>query len=225
MQRHPGDVLRVLAGGLVVAAGGMAARHGHVFTLDANLFRLVNQLRGALGRPLLAVMQVGALAAVPVVAAVALIARRPRLARDLALSGGLAWVLAKLVKDLVGEARPVALLHGVVQRTVDTGFGYPSGHVAVAAAQHDHDSPPEVVAEAVVHALTTPQPRAHYLVGKNSRRMAVLAAALPTPVLDRLRRRQAHQPAPGSRVSAAAGAQAAVGGRSGNADLGQEAVG
>ena len=96
--------------------------------------------------------------------------------------------------------------------------------VATFAAQHDHGSPPEVVAEAVAHALTTSQPRAHYLVGKNSRRMAILAAALPVPVLDGLRRRQAQQPAPGSRVPAAVGAQAAVGGQSGNADLGQEAV-
>jgi uncharacterized membrane protein YbhN (UPF0104 family)/membrane-associated phospholipid phosphatase len=133
-RRHPGDVLRVLVGGLVVVAGGMAARHGHVFAFDANLFRLVNDLPDGLGGPLLVVMQLGAVAAVPVVAAVALAARRPRLARDLALSGGLAWVLAKLAKDLVGEARPVALLNGVVERAVDTGLGYPSGHVAVAAA-------------------------------------------------------------------------------------------
>jgi len=134
LRRHPGDVLRVLVGGLVVVAGGLEARHGHVFAFDVNLFRLVNQLPDALGRPLLVVMQLGALAAVPVVAAVALAARRPRLARDLALSGGLAWVLAKLVKGLVGEARPVGLLHGVVVRGLDTGLGYPSGHVAVAAA-------------------------------------------------------------------------------------------
>jgi uncharacterized membrane protein YbhN (UPF0104 family)/membrane-associated phospholipid phosphatase len=133
-RRHPGDVLRVLAGGLVGVAGGLAAHRGHVFAFDANLFRLVNQLPDALGRPLLAVMQLGALAAVPVAATVALAARRPRLARDLALSGGLAWLVARLVKDLVGEARPVALLDGVVVRAVDTGLGYPSGHVAVAAA-------------------------------------------------------------------------------------------
>jgi NAD(P)-dependent dehydrogenase (short-subunit alcohol dehydrogenase family) len=86
--------------------------------------------------------------------------------------------------------------------------------VASFAAQHEHGSPPEVVAEAVAHALTTPQPRAHYLVGRNSRRMAFLAAALPTPVLDALRRKQTHQPAPGSRVPTLEAAQAGVGGRS-----------
>jgi glycosyltransferase 2 family protein len=133
-RRHPGDVLRVLVGSLVVTAGALAARHGHVFAFDADLFRLVNQLPGALGGPLLVVMQLGALAAVPALAAVALAGRRPRLARDLVLSGGLAWVLARVVKDLVGRARPAALIDGVVERAVNTGLGYPSGHVAVAAA-------------------------------------------------------------------------------------------
>jgi undecaprenyl-diphosphatase len=127
-------VLRVLVGSLVVTAGALAARHGHVFAFDADLFRLVNQLPGALGGPLLVVMQLGALAAVPALAAVALAGRRPRLARDLVLSGGLAWVLARVVKDLVGRARPAALIDGVVERAVNTGLGYPSGHVAVAAA-------------------------------------------------------------------------------------------
>jgi uncharacterized membrane protein YbhN (UPF0104 family)/membrane-associated phospholipid phosphatase/tRNA A-37 threonylcarbamoyl transferase component Bud32 len=134
VQRHPADVLRVLAGSVVVAAGGMAAASGHVFAFDGDLFRLVNHLPAAVGRPLLVVMQLGTLAAVPAVAAVALAARRPRLAGNLALSGGLAWALARLVKGLVGEARPAALLDGVVVRGVDTGLGYPSGHVAVAAA-------------------------------------------------------------------------------------------
>jgi NAD(P)-dependent dehydrogenase (short-subunit alcohol dehydrogenase family) len=96
--------------------------------------------------------------------------------------------------------------------------------VATFAAQHEQGSPPEVVARAVARALTTPRPRAHYLVGKNSRRMAILAAALPTQVLDALRRRQAHQPAPGSRVPTPPAAQAAAGRRTADTDLGEGAV-
>ena len=73
------------------------------------------------------------------------------------------------------------------------------------ALQHRHGSPPEAAARAVARALATPRPRARYLVGKHSRQMAFLAAALPTPVLDRLRRKRAHQPAPGSRTAAPRG--------------------
>jgi hypothetical protein len=40
--------------------------------------------------------------------------------------------------------------------------------------------------------------------------MAVLAAALPTPVLDALRRRMTHQPAPGSRAAGPRPAEATL---------------
>ncbi|MGE5292687.1 MAG: SDR family NAD(P)-dependent oxidoreductase [Micromonosporaceae bacterium] len=75
------------------------------------------------------------------------------------------------------------------------------------AARHDRGSPPEAAAKAVAHALTTPRPRARYLVGKDSRRMALLAELLPVPALDALRRKIGDQPAPGSH---AATTQAAV---------------
>jgi NAD(P)-dependent dehydrogenase (short-subunit alcohol dehydrogenase family) len=93
---------------------------------------------------------------------------------------------------LMSQTQPAqrALYQEAFYRLVDT-FG----------ARHQHGSPPEVVANAVARALTTSQPRARYLVGKNSRQMAILAAALPTPVLDRLRRKLSSQPAPGSQVS------------------------
>jgi NAD(P)-dependent dehydrogenase (short-subunit alcohol dehydrogenase family) len=69
-------------------------------------------------------------------------------------------------------------------------------------AQHVKGSPPAVVARAVAHALTTPRPRARYLTGKNSLRMALAARLLPTPAQDALRRRIAGQPAPGSQAAA-----------------------
>ena len=64
-----------------------------------------------------------------------------------------------------------------------------------------------------------PQPRAHKLVGKHAR-MAILAATLPTPVLDVLRSRQAPPVPPRSRVPTPPAAQAA-GGRTGKAELGE----
>jgi NAD(P)-dependent dehydrogenase (short-subunit alcohol dehydrogenase family) len=87
---------------------------------------------------------------------------------------------------LMSQAKPAqqGLYEVAFYRLVDT-FG----------ARHQQGSPPEVVAEAVTRALTTAHPRARYVVGKNSRQMAVLAAALPVPVLDRLRRKLSGQPA------------------------------
>ena len=81
------------------------------------------------------------------------------------------------------------------------------------AARHRHGSPPEAIAATVVHALTAPRPRARYLTGKDSRRMAMLAAALPAPALDALRRKLGRQPAPGSLVATPPAAQAAVAAR------------
>lgn len=72
--------------------------------------------------------------------------------------------------------------------------------VRLGVARERNGSPPHVVAQVVARALTTRRPRSRYLAGKDSRRMAVLAAALPTSVLDALRRRIGHQPAPGSRA-------------------------
>jgi NAD(P)-dependent dehydrogenase (short-subunit alcohol dehydrogenase family) len=64
------------------------------------------------------------------------------------------------------------------------------GHmVARFGGQHDHGSPPDVVARTIQHALTARRPRARYLSGENAHRMAFLAAAVPTPALDKVRRR------------------------------------
>jgi NAD(P)-dependent dehydrogenase (short-subunit alcohol dehydrogenase family) len=69
------------------------------------------------------------------------------------------------------------------------------------SALHHKGSSPEVVAETVERALTTPRPRASYLTGKNARRMALIAAVLPPAAQDALRRRLAHQPARGSQAA------------------------
>ena len=57
------------------------------------------------------------------------------------------------------------------------------GHLVDTFAARHPGSPPEVIAGVVARALTTPRPRARYLTGKDSRRMAILAAVLPTPAL------------------------------------------
>lgn len=66
--------------------------------------------------------------------------------------------------------------------------------VTAFTAQHEKGSPPEVAAATVARALTAARPRAHYLTGRNSQRMALIAK-LPTPVQDAIRRRITGQPA------------------------------
>lgn len=67
---------------------------------ETSRLRLVNDLPHLIRGPLFVVMQVGSLSAVPVVVAFALVRRRLALARDLAVGGTAAWILAKVVKGL-----------------------------------------------------------------------------------------------------------------------------
>jgi len=69
------------------------------------------------------------------------------------------------------------------------------------AGMHQKGSSPDVVAETVEHALRAAHARTCYRSGKNARRMAMTARLLPVPIQDALRRRLAHQPAPGSLVA------------------------
>lgn len=72
--------------------------------------------------------------------------------------------------------------------------------VSAFGEMHVKGSPPEVAARAVARALAARHPRACYLTGRNSRRMAFMARALPIRAQDAVRRAITHQPVPGSRV-------------------------
>lgn len=133
--RHPSDLLRVLLGIFTLVASGIALRGAHPGPFEEKLFRLINDLPGMLAAPLGAIMQLGSIAVVPLVSGAALLLGRVRMAVDIAVSGSLAWALARLLKDLIERGRPGAILHDVMIRgPAATGLGFPSGHVAVAAA-------------------------------------------------------------------------------------------
>jgi undecaprenyl-diphosphatase len=99
------------------------------------VFDSVNGLPDPIAAPLWPVMQLGALAAVPVVAgAVYLSGDRARAAR-LLVSGSTTWVLAKGVKRFVRRGRPAAVLPEVhVRGGAQSGDGFLSGHAAISAA-------------------------------------------------------------------------------------------
>ena len=133
----PGDTLsfRFGIGVCATTASAMIAATPGIGSLEQSLFRLVNQLPASFRVALSAVMQLGSLAAVPATAGVALSKRRPALAADLALAGGLSWVAAKAMKVMVARDRPALLLIGVlIHGREQGGSGFPSGHAAVAAS-------------------------------------------------------------------------------------------
>jgi glycosyltransferase 2 family protein len=135
-KRHPSDLLRsVLGASVLVVTSLYASVHKTPGRAEEGFFRLVNRLPSSLELWFSAVMQAGSLAAVPICAALALVFRRPRLARDIAVAGSGSYVLARVIKEVVDRNRPGTLLDLVSLRGVAaSGEGFPSGHVAVAAA-------------------------------------------------------------------------------------------
>jgi glycosyltransferase 2 family protein len=102
---------------------------------EASLFYAVNGLPGWLFPVVWLVMQAGSLFTVTAVAVVSFVTRRVRQGVDVAAAGLAAWFLARVVKEIVGRARPGEILEDVIVRSPPlNGQGYVSGHAAVAAA-------------------------------------------------------------------------------------------
>jgi undecaprenyl-diphosphatase len=133
--RNPADLVRVALGLAVVGVGFLIAQQGQLSVVERDLFRLVNDLPGIVFPVVWAVMQLGNVVAVPTLAALAALTHRYRMARDLLISGLLAYVAADLVKAVVGRERPAGLPVGAILHEGPIGgAGFISGHAAVAAA-------------------------------------------------------------------------------------------
>ena len=126
---------RTAAGAAVLAGTLVPLRRDRIGRREQKAFRLVNDLPDPLYVAVWPVMQLGALGAAPVTAAVALAEGNRPLAGRLLWGGTAAWALAKGVKRVVRRGRPITLLAGVHTRGQEaTGLGYLSGHAAVSAA-------------------------------------------------------------------------------------------
>jgi len=74
-----------------------------------------------------------------------------------------------------------------VPKELDALYGRPVRAMVERMQQHIQEgSPPEVVADAVLRAITVPAPRSRYAVGRHARRMTTLAKWLPDRAKDRL---------------------------------------
>ena len=135
MRMAAGARARTLAGLALLGGTLVPIERDRVGRREQRTFRVVNGLPDALYRPAWPVMQLGALAAAPATAAVAVAAGNRPLGIRLCTVGTAAWGVAKVVKRVVRRGRPMSLLTGVRTRGRDaSGLGYLSGHTAVATA-------------------------------------------------------------------------------------------
>jgi undecaprenyl-diphosphatase len=135
LHRRPAHAIRFLLALALLGLSALPVRRHHVGPFESDVFYGINGLPGFIYPVLWAVMQAGNVIAALVAGGVALVFRKVRLAVDLVLAGGGAWLLAKLVKRIVDRGRPPQLLHDVIIRGApSTGHGYVSGHAATAVA-------------------------------------------------------------------------------------------
>jgi hypothetical protein len=95
MPRHPRHAVRFLIAIALLVLTSLPVRRNHVGPLEAHVFHLINGLPQGLYPLLWTVMQLGNVVAAPALAVIALVFRKLRLAVDLALAGGGAWLLAR----------------------------------------------------------------------------------------------------------------------------------
>lgn len=134
-RRRLRDVVLLTSGASGFAVTAVLASSEEVSDRERAIFHAANDLsrlpHGAVWAP----MQYGTFATVFVVAGLAVVTKRPRLATGLLLSGTSAYVLAKATKRAVGRGRPASEVDDVTIRGKEEGdLGFPSGHAAVSAA-------------------------------------------------------------------------------------------
>ncbi len=123
------------AGLLVLLVSALPVEASRVGGLELDVFRAVNDLPGALFPVLWPLMQFGAVLVVPATALAAVAFRRYRLAGEVLAAGVAAWLLAKVVKEIVFRERPAAILDDVnLHGAGAAGRGFVSGHAAIVFA-------------------------------------------------------------------------------------------
>ena len=132
---HPWvDVARIASGAAVLAITWREATATELPAWEEPTFRAVNRLPEG-GRLLWPVMQFGSFAAIPVVTvAIDRITGDRRFAASVGAAGLIAYLGAKVLKKRVRRGRPGDVYVDINRREDATGFGYPSGHAAEAAA-------------------------------------------------------------------------------------------
>ena len=100
-RRRPVDALWLVLGAVIVAIA--AAHHDNPSSFELRLFDAFNSLPDAIKGLAEFLYGIGTLWAVGLIVVAALLARRWRLARDLFLAGFLAWLIGRILAELIGS--------------------------------------------------------------------------------------------------------------------------
>jgi membrane-associated phospholipid phosphatase len=136
-ERRPSDALAAAVGLAVLLAGMGVVRDGHLPDWERSLFETVNGLPGALYPLLWPFQQVGVVVVGPILAIVAALLRRYRLALALVLATLLKLGLERAVKAAVSRERPGTSVGATAELRGDVsaaGESFVSGHAVMAAA-------------------------------------------------------------------------------------------
>lgn len=134
--RRRGDAWVVLGGVLVLVVCMLFVRSGEVGGVEEALFHAINGLPGFLLTPMWLMQTIGVLVFAPLVALVALLLRRYRLAAAVALAIPVKLLLERrVVKVLVERQRPGTSVSDAILRDASAaGLSFPSGHAILAFA-------------------------------------------------------------------------------------------
>jgi membrane-associated phospholipid phosphatase len=135
IRRHPVDLLWLGLGAAVLLLSALPIHAHSISAVEADAFRLLNDLPSVPFAIVWVPMQLGNFLIVPAAVLVALAFRRWRLAAGLAVAGLGVYALAKVVKHFVLRGRPGTLLDHVTVRGAEPhGLGFVSGHIGVVTA-------------------------------------------------------------------------------------------
>lgn len=135
--RRPGDAIVIVAGLAVLAIGMLAVRDGDVPGWERDAFDGLNGLPGWLYPPIWPVQQLGVLVIGPLVALVAALTRRYRLALAALIATAAKLLLEDVVKAMVSRQRPGTSIGDDIELRGDVsvrGESFVSGHAVLVAA-------------------------------------------------------------------------------------------
>jgi membrane-associated phospholipid phosphatase len=135
--RRRGDAVALVAGLIVLGAGMIVVRDGTVPGWERDVFHAVNDLPDWLYPAVWPVQQLGVLVIGPIVALVAALTRRFRLALAALLATVAKLALEQVVKSMVSRERPGTSIGSEIETRGDVsirGESFVSGHAVLVAA-------------------------------------------------------------------------------------------